>query len=291
MDLYARSTIEAIKARHNFKLSKSLGQNFITDYGVIEDIVMGSGAGAEDLVIEIGPGIGVLTDEAADVAAKVVAIEIDEKLIPILGETLAHHDNVRVINADILKTDINAIIAEERESGSFTGGVKIMGNLPYYITTPIIMGLLENGVTADSITIMMQKEVADRIKAKPGTKAYGALSVAVQYYCEVDLVASVPKEVFVPRPKVDSSVLKLTLREEKPVELVDEKAFFACVKAGFGQRRKTLLNSLAGVYGLDKNQVKAVLEEVGVDPIRRAETLTMAEFAAIANAVCGQETL
>ncbi|MBQ0079161.1 MAG: 16S rRNA (adenine(1518)-N(6)/adenine(1519)-N(6))-dimethyltransferase RsmA [Eubacterium sp.] len=289
MDLYARSTIEAIKARHNFKLSKSLGQNFITDYGVIEDIVMGSSAGPDDLVIEIGPGIGVLTDEAADVAAKVVAIEIDEKLIPILGETLAHHDNVRVINADILKVDINEIIEEERAAGSFTGGVKIMGNLPYYITTPIIMGLLEKGVTADSITIMMQKEVADRIKAKPGTKAYGALSVAVQYYCEVELVASVPKEVFVPRPKVDSSVLGLTLREEKPVELIDEKAFFACVKAGFGQRRKTLLNSLTGVYGLDKNQVREVLESVGVDPVRRAETLTIEEFAAIANAVVSQE--
>lgn len=288
MDLYARSTIEAIKAKHNFKLSKSLGQNFITDYGVIEDIVMGSGAGPEDLVIEIGPGIGVLTDEAADVAAKVVAIEIDEKLIPILAETLAHHDNVRVINEDILKIDINDVIEEERTSGSFTGGVKIMGNLPYYITTPIIMGLLEKGVRADSITIMMQKEVADRIKAAPGSKAYGALSVAVQYYCEVELVASVPKEVFVPRPKVDSSVLKLTLREEKPVELVDEKAFFACVKAGFGQRRKTLLNSLTGVYGLDKETVKCVLDEVGVDPIRRAETLTMEEFAAIANAVVAQ---
>lgn len=291
MNLYERSTIEAIKARHNFKLSKSLGQNFITDHGVIEDIVMGSGAGENDLVIEIGPGIGVLTDEAASVAAKVIAIEIDEKLIPILGETLAHHDNVRIINADILKVDINDIIREERESGSFSGDVKIMGNLPYYITTPIIMGLLESGVNADSVTIMMQKEVADRIKAAPGSKAYGALSVAVQYYCDVDLVARVPKEVFVPRPKVDSAVLKLTIREEKPVELIDEKVFFACVRGGFGQRRKTLLNSLTGVCGLTKDQVRAVLETVGVEPSRRAETLDISEFAAIANEVTRQETV
>ena len=291
MNLYEKSTIEAIKARHNFRLSKSLGQNFITDHGVIEDIVIGSGTGENDLVIEIGPGIGVLTDEAASVAAKVIAIEIDEKLIPILAETLAHHDNVCVINADILKVDINEIIREERENGSFSGDVKIMGNLPYYITTPIIMGLLENGVNADSITIMMQKEVADRIKADPGSKAYGALSVAVQYYCDVDLVSRVPKEVFVPRPKVDSAVLRLTIREEKPVDLIDEKVFFACVRGGFGQRRKTLLNSLTGVCGLTKDQVRAVLETVGVEPSRRAETLDISEFAAIANEVTRQETV
>lgn len=291
MNLYEKSTIEAIKARHNFRLSKSLGQNFITDNGVIEDIVIGSGTGENDLVIEIGPGIGVLTDEAASVAAKVIAIEIDEKLIPILAETLAHHDNVRVINADILKVDINEIIREERENGSFSGDVKIMGNLPYYITTPIIMGLLESGVNADSITIMMQKEVAERIKADPGSKAYGALSVAVQYYCDVDLVSRVPKEVFVPRPKVDSAVLRLTIREEKPVELIDEKVFFACVRGGFGQRRKTLLNSLTGVCGLTKDQVRAVLETVGVEPSRRAETLDISEFAAIANEVTRQETV
>ena len=291
MNLYEKSTIEAIKARHNFRLSKSLGQNFITDHGVIEDIVIGSGTGENDLVIEIGPGIGVLTDEAASVAAKVIAIEIDEKLIPILAETLAHHDNVCVINADILKVDINEIIREERENGSFSGDVKIMGNLPYYITTPIIMGLLENGVNADSITIMMQKEVADRIKADTDSKAYGALSVAVQYYCDVDLVSRVPKEVFVPRPKVDSAVLRLTIREEKPVELIDEKVFFACVRGGFGQRRKTLLNSLTGVCGLTKDQVRAVLETVGVEPSRRAETLDISEFAAIANEVTRQETV
>ena len=285
MKLYAPSTIQAIKERHNFQLSKSLGQNFITDKSVIERIVEGSDVTEDDLVIEIGPGIGVLTAEAAETAAKVVAIEIDKKLIPILGETLADYDNIRVINQDILKTDINEIIREERESGSFTGGVKIMGNLPYYITTPIIMGILEKGVGADSITIMMQKEVADRIKSSPGGKIYGAISVAVQYYCEVEQVASVPKEVFVPRPKVDSAVLKLTIRKERPVDLIDERSFFACIKAGFGQRRKTLLNSLTGVNGLGKEDIKEVLENAGVDAARRAETLDITEFAAIANGV------
>ncbi len=285
MKLYAPSTIQAIKERHNFQLSKSLGQNFITDKSVIERIVEGSDVGDDDLVIEIGPGIGVLTAEAAESAAKVVAIEIDKKLIPILAETLSDYDNIRVVNQDILKTDINEIIREEREAGNFKGGVKIMGNLPYYITTPIIMGILENGVDADSITIMMQKEVADRIKASPGGKIYGAISVAVQYYCEVEQVASVPKEVFVPRPKVDSAVLKLSIRKERPVELLDEKSFFACIKAGFGQRRKTLLNSLTGVNGLPKEDIKEILEAAGVDPARRAETLDINEFAAIANGV------
>ena len=285
MKLYAPSTIAEIKARYNFQLSKSLGQNFITDPHVIQRIVAGSEASEEDLVIEIGPGIGVLTAEASETAAKVIAVEVDQKLIPILKETLQDYDNITVINQDILKTDLNAIIAEEREKGSFSGKVKIIGNLPYYITTPIIMKLLESGIDADSITIMMQKEVADRIKAEPGGKTYGALSVAVQYYCEVEQIAVVPKEVFVPRPKVDSAVLNLKLREEKPVQLKDEGVFFACVKGGFGQRRKTLLNSLTGVRGLGKDQVRVVLAQAQIDPVRRAETLTMQELAAVADAV------
>lgn len=285
MKLYAPSTIEAIKEKHRFQLSKSLGQNFITDKNVIERIVAGAGPSENDLVIEIGPGIGVLTAEAAQQAAKVVAIEIDSKLIPILGETLAEYDNVEVINQDILKTDLNGIIDAQRAKGSFTGDVKIIGNLPYYITTPIIMHILENSIRAESITVMMQKEVADRIKASPGSKTYGAISAAVQYYCEVEQVISVPKEVFVPRPKVDSTVLKLTIRKEKPVDLIDEKAFFACIKAGFGQRRKTLLNSLTGTYGLPKDEIRTILENAGIDPVRRAETLAMNEFAAIANGV------
>lgn len=285
MKLYAPSTIQQIRERHNFQLSKSLGQNFITDKSVIERIVEGADIGAGDLVIEIGPGIGVLTAEAAKACARVVAIEIDKKLIPILSETLQEYDNIRVINQDILKTDLNEIIDAERDAGSFAGGVKIIGNLPYYITTPIIMGILEKGVAADSITIMMQKEVADRIKAKPGGKIYGAISVAVQYYCTVTQVASVPKEIFIPRPKVDSAVLKLCIREKRPVELIDERIFFACIKAGFGQRRKTLLNSLTGVNGLSRDDIKSVLGQAGIDPVRRAETLNIEEFAAIANEV------
>ena len=285
MKLYAPSTIEAIKEKHRFQLSKSLGQNFITDKHVIERIVEGADLSEKDLVIEIGPGIGVLTAEAAQQAAKVIAIEIDSKLIPILGETLAEYDNVEVINQDILKTDLNGIIDEQRQLGNFTGDVKIIGNLPYYITTPIIMHMLENSIHADSITVMMQKEVADRIKASPGNKTYGAISAAVQYYCEVEQVISVPKEVFVPRPKVDSAVLKLTIRKETPVDLIDEKAFFACIKAGFGQRRKTLLNSLTGTYGLSKDEIRTILEKAGIDPVRRAETLDMNEFADIANGV------
>lgn len=283
--LYAPSTIADIKARHDFHLSRSLGQNFITDRNVIERIIEGSGAGPDDLVIEIGPGIGVLTSAAAEVAKKVIAVEIDRKLMPILEETLGDHDNIEIINADILKTDINSLIDRNREEGAFSGDVRIIGNLPYYITTAIIMKLLEDGVRAKNITIMMQKEVADRIKASPGGKTYGALSVAVQYYCEVEQVVSVPKEVFIPRPKVDSTVLELRLREEKPVVLKDEKALFACVKAGFGQRRKTLLNSLTGIYGFTKDDVREVLDEAGIDPARRAETLDIYEFASIADTV------
>ena len=283
MKLYSPSTIADIRERYNFQLSRSLGQNFITDRSIIERIVEGAGVGENDLVIEIGPGIGVLTAEAAEAAARVIAVEIDSKLIPILSETLAEYDNIKVINQDILKTDVNKIIEEDKAAGNFTGAVRIIGNLPYYITTPIIMGLLESGVKADSITVMMQKEVADRIKASPGSKTYGAISAAVQYYCIVEQIASVPKEVFVPRPKVDSAVLNLHIRKEKPVELTDEKMFFACIRSGFGQRRKTLLNSLTGTAGLSKEDIRNILSTVGIDPVRRAETLNMEEFAAIAN--------
>ena len=285
MDLTSPSTIREIKDRHNFQLSKSLGQNFITDRNVLESIIAGADVGPEDLVIEIGPGIGVLTERAAEEAAKVVAIEIDSKLIPILQETLSECHNVEVINQDILKTDLTEIIRQQREAEAFSGSVRIIGNLPYYITTPIIMKILEEGVPADSITIMMQKEVADRIRSGPGTKAYGAISVAVQYYCEVEKVASVPKEVFVPRPKVDSTVLNLKPLKEKSINPINEKDFFACVKASFAQRRKTLANSLASAGGMDKEITKNILENAGIDPGRRAETLTIEEFGRLANEV------
>ena len=286
MKLYAPSTIKDIKARHDFQLSRSLGQNFLTDKNIIDKIVEAPEIGTHDLVIEIGPGIGVLTAEAARRAAKVVAVEIDRKLIPILKETLAEFDNIEILNQDILKTDFHEILEQNREyNGQKIEGVKIIGNLPYYITTPIIMKILEEGVLADSITIMMQKEVADRLKAPPGSRTYGAISAAVAYYCRVDHVANVPKEVFIPQPKVDSSVLKLSLRKEKPLELANEKLFFQCIKAGFGQRRKTLLNSLTGVSGYTKEQVESALSEAGIDSKRRAETLGIEEFGKIANAL------
>ena len=286
MKLYAPSTIKDIKARHDFQLSRSLGQNFLTDKNIIDKIVEAPEIGPRDLVIEIGPGIGVLTAEAARRAAKVVAVEIDRKLIPILQETLAEFDNIEILNQDILKTDLHKILEQNREyKGQKIEGVKIIGNLPYYITTPIIMKILEEGVPADSITIMMQKEVADRLKAPPGSRTYGAISAAVAYYCRVDHVANVPKEVFIPQPKVDSAVLKLSLRKEKPLELANEKLFFQCIKAGFGQRRKTLLNSLTGVGGYTKEQVESALSEAGVDSKRRAETLGIEEFGKIANAL------
>lgn len=289
MKLYSPSTIRDIKEQHNFKLSKSLGQNFLTDKNIIDKIVDESFIGEKDLVIEIGPGIGVITREAALKARKVVAVEIDKNLIPILEKTLGDLDNVQVVNQDILKTDLNKLIDEIKEEDKEIEKVKIIGNLPYYITTPIIMKILEDGVCADSITVMMQKEVADRIKAQPGTKARGALSVAVQYYCQVEKVTDVPKEVFVPVPKVDSTVLRLDIRDEKPVELKDDKLFFRAVKSGFGQRRKTLLNSLSANSGFDKAQVKEILEAAEIDAVRRAETLTIDEFAKIANCMYALE--
>ncbi len=281
--LYSPSTMAKIREKHGFRHSKSLGQNFLSDIHIIEDIVDGSDIEPEDLVIEIGPGMGVLTAAAAERAGKVIAVEIDKKLIPILKETLAEYDNVEVINADIMKTDLTEIVEANRPADG--GKVRVIGNLPYYITTPIIMKLLEESVPADSITIMMQKEVADRIKAEPGGKDYGALTVAVGFYCTITHVADAPKEVFVPRPKVDSTVIRLDLRKECPVDLIDQKIFFETVKGGFGQRRKTLLNSLTGVRGLPKPEIADALDAAGIDPKRRAETLSLDEFAAVANEI------
>lgn len=285
MKLYAPSTIREIKDRYGFKLTKSLGQNFLTDKNIIDKIIEGAAIGEDDLVIEVGPGIGVITYEASLAARKVIAVEIDRNLIPILAETLAERDNIEIVNSDILKTDVNELIAEARKNDGTLKNVQIIGNLPYYITTPIIMKLLEEGVEADGITVMMQKEVADRIKAVPNTKAYGALSVAVQYYCEVETVVNVPKEVFIPQPQVDSTVLRLNIRKEKAVRAVSDEMFFRVVKAGFGQRRKTLSNSLMGVEGISKEIVKDALEAAGIEPTRRAETLNLEEFAELANQV------
>ena len=279
--MYSPAKMAQLRAKHDFRHSKSLGQNFLSDKNIIDAIIEGSEIGAEDLVIEIGPGMGVLTAAAAECASRVVAVEIDRHLIPILTETLEDYDNVELINADVMKTDLSEVVEKYRTSGK----VRIIGNLPYYITTPIVMKLLEERVPADSITIMMQKEVADRIKASPGSKTYGALSVAVGFYCTVRHIANAPKEVFVPRPKVDSTVIRLDVRQERPVDLVDEKLFFETIKKGFGQRRKTLLNSLTGIRGMPKESIAAVLADCGIDSRRRAETLSMSEFADLANEI------
>lgn len=283
MKLYSPLTIRYIKDKYGFKLSKSLGQNFLTDKNIIDKIIEGSNITEEDFVIEIGPGIGVITREAAEAAGKVTAVEIDTNLMPVLEETLGDLENVNVVNRDVLKTDLNQLAAEQMAENPSLNKVRIIGNLPYYITTPIIMKILEDGVKAESITVMMQKEVADRIMAEAGDKARGALSVAVQYYCTVSRVCNVPKEVFVPVPKVDSTVLRLDIRKDKAVDVKDDKMFFKAVKSGFGQRRKTLLNSLSSGSGFDKDQVREILDEADIDPIRRAETLTIDEFAKIAN--------
>lgn len=283
MKLYSPSTIRDIKERYGFRLSKSLGQNFLTDKNIIDRIIEGSQITENDLVIEIGPGVGVITREAAAAASKVIAVEIDSNLIPILEETLGDLDNVEVINRDILKTDLNRLIEEEKAANPQITGVRIIGNLPYYITTPIIMKILEDGVKADSMTVMMQKEVGDRIMAEEGSKARGALSVAVQYYCTVEKIVSVPKDVFVPAPKVDSIVLRLDIRKERAVDLEDDRYFFRAVKSGFGQRRKTLLNSLSSEGNFSKEEIGEILQSAGIDPKRRAETLSMDEFADIAN--------
>ena len=283
MKLYSAQTINEIREKHNFRLSKSLGQNFLTDKNIIDEIIHSSGISSNDLVIEIGPGIGVLTREALETAGRVVAIELDQRLIPILEETLAGYDNLEIINADILKTDLKAII----EANKGYDAVRIIGNLPYYITTPIIMKILEEGVPADSVTVMMQKEVADRIKAPVGSKNAGAITAAVQFYCNVTQIASAPKEAFVPRPKVDSAVLRLDVLSSPAVEVRDRSIFFECIKKGFGQRRKTILNSLNGVSGIDKEKLAQVFEINNIDPQRRAETLSLAEFGMIADTISG----
>ena len=264
-----------------FKTKKSLGQNFLQDGDAIEKIADACGAGPEDLVIEIGPGMGVLTEALAERAGKVAAVELDDRLIPILRERFAGADNVTIIHEDILKADLRGIIKDSAMPGS----VKIVGNLPYYITTPILLGLLEQDVPAESITAMVQKEVAERIVAGPGGRDYGVLSVSLQYYCTAEYVLDVPAESFKPVPKVDSAVVKLTLRDRSErLPEAEEKQFFETVKRSFAQRRKTLGNSLAGFCGSSKEQAAEALRSAGIAPERRAETLSIEEFEKAARA-------
>ena len=281
MKLYQPSTIKEIRDKYGFRFSKGLGQNFLTDKNIIDSIIEGSGVTADDLVIEIGPGIGVITRELAEIAHKVIAIEIDTNLLPILNETLGEFDNVKVLNEDVLKADLKAII----EGEDFPGKVRVIGNLPYYITTPIIMKLLEDAPGIDTITVMMQKEVADRLKAGPGTKDCGAISLMVQYFSDITEIVKVPKTVFVPQPKVDSMVLRLDVKEKPAVEVRDPDFMFRVIKAGFGQRRKTLSNALSVLEGYSKDQIKAALAASGIDPVRRGETLDLTEYARLSDAL------
>jgi 16S rRNA (adenine1518-N6/adenine1519-N6)-dimethyltransferase len=271
----------AVLQKYGFNFQKKFGQNFLIDTHVLERIIAAAEITKEDCVLEIGPGIGTMTQYLAEAAGEVVAVEIDKALIPILEDTLSAYDNVTVLNEDILKVDVNRIV-EERNGGR---PIKVVANLPYYITTPIIMGLFENHVPLKSITIMVQKEVADRMQVGPGTKDYGALSLAVQYYAKPEVVANVPANCFIPRPNVGSAVIRLTRYEEPPVQVEDESKMFALIRASFNQRRKTLVNGLSNAAGLklSKEHVAEVLEQMGLPVTVRGETLTLEQFAQLSN--------
>ena len=280
-----KNTIEIIQ-KYNFAFQKKFGQNFLIDTHVLEKIISAAGVTKDDMVLEIGPGIGTMTQYLAEHAKRVVAVEIDSNLIPILEETLAGYDNITVINDDILKVDINALAQE------YNGGrpIKVVANLPYYITPPIIMGLFESNVPIDNITVMVQKEVADRMQVGPGSKDYGALSLAVQYYAEPYIVANVPPNCFIPRPGVGSAVIRLTRHQEPPVDVKDAKLMFRLIRASFNQRRKTLLNGLANSPELSfsKEQITSAIEKMGLPASVRGETLTLEQFAHLSNLLGGE---
>lgn len=275
-------TIQTIK-KYEFAFQKKFGQNFLIDDHVITKIINAAEITRDDLVLEIGPGIGTMTQYLAESARKVIAVEIDKNLIPILGETLAEYDNVTVINEDILKLDINRLVEEENAGKP----IKVVANLPYYITTPIIMGLFESHVPLQSITVMVQKEVADRMQVGPGSKDYGALSLAVQYYAKPYIAANVPPNCFIPRPGVGSAVIRLTRYEEPPVTVKDESLMFKLIRASFNQRRKTLQNGIANSPELpySKAQVEKALEKMGLAANVRGESLTLAEFAKLSDII------
>lgn len=275
-----QNTIEVLQ-KYNFIFQKKFGQNFLIDTHVLDKIIGSAKITKDDVVLEIGPGIGTMTQYLACAAKKVIAVEIDKALIPILEDTLSEYENVRVINHDVLKVDI-AKLAEEENGGK---PIKVVANLPYYITTPIIMGLFENHVPIKSITVMVQKEVADRMQVGPGTKDYGALSLAVQYYAKPYIVANVPPNCFMPRPKVGSAVIRLERYENPPVTVEDEKLMFRLIRASFNQRRKTLANGLKNSPELDytKEEIEAAIEALGRGASIRGEALTLEEFAKLAD--------
>ncbi len=276
------SATKEIINKYSFAFQKKFGQNFLIDSNVLESIIRGAEITKDDFVLEIGPGIGTMTQYRCEAARQVVAVEIDKMLIPILEDTLSEYDNVEVINQDVLKVDIKSL-AEEKNNGK---PIKVVANLPYYITTPIIMGLFESGVPIDSITIMVQKEVADRMQTGPGSKDYGALSLAVQYYATAKVILNVSAICFMPRPNVDSAVIKLTRHKEPTVNVADEKLMFKIIRASFNQRRKTLVNGLKNSPELSfsKEQIVKAIEKIGKPETIRGEALTLEEFAELANA-------
>ena len=277
MDIKDYKTQELVK-KYNFKFSKSLGQNFLIDDSVLNDIVKGADVNEEDFVIEIGPGVGTLTAHLLNKAKKVTSIELDNDLIPILKEELGDNEHFSLIHNDALKVDFNEIIGDEKS-------VKLVANLPYYVTTPIIVNLLKNGYNFKSLTIMIQKEVAERIDAEPNCKEYGALSLLVQYYCNTKIVRKVAPSSFIPRPKVESIVIRLDRLEKPRVEVTDEKFMFELIRNSFNMRRKTLWNGVKNL-GVNKDDLKKAFEEAGIDPKRRGETLSLEEFAELSNKIC-----
>lgn len=281
-----QKTIEVIQ-KYEFAFQKKFGQNFLIDGHVLDKIIRSANITKDDFVLEIGPGIGTMTQYLAEAAREVAAVEIDKALIPILEDTLSSYDNITVINEDVLKLDIKQLVMERN------GGrpVKVVANLPYYITTPIIMGLFESHVPIDSITVMVQKEVAQRMQSGPGSKDYGALSLAVQYYAEPYIVANVPPNCFMPRPKVGSAVIRLTTYKEAPIDVKDERLMFRIIRASFNQRRKTLVNGLnnSPEIPISKEIIAEAIEELGVSPTIRGEALTLSEFAKLSNIISGKE--
>ena len=277
-----KNTIEVLQ-KYNFNFQKKFGQNFLINTGILEEIIEAAEITKEDFVLEIGPGIGTMTQYLCESAREVVAVEIDKNLIPILEDTLSAYNNVEVINEDILKVDINKL-ANERNAGR---PIKVVANLPYYITTPIIMGLFESHVPIDSITIMVQKEVADRMQEGPGSKEYGALSLAVQYYANPQIVVNVPPSCFMPQPKVGSAVIRLTRHAQPPVDVKNEKLMFQLIRASFNQRRKTLANGLNNFSGLNlsKEVIQSCIEELGVPVTIRGEALSLEQFARLSNII------
>ena len=277
-----KNTIEVLQ-KYNFNFQKKFGQNFLINTSVLEEIIEAAGVTKDDFVLEIGPGIGTMTQYLCEAAREVVAVEIDSNLIPILKDTLSAYNNVEVLNEDILKVDIQKLAFEKNENRP----IKVVANLPYYITTPIIMGLFESHVPIDSITIMVQKEVADRMQEGPGSKEYGALSLAVQYYAKPEIVVNVPPSCFMPQPKVGSAVIRLTRHEKPPVEVEDEKLMFKIIRASFNQRRKTLANGLNNFpdIHLPKEVIQESILEMGVPVTVRGEALSLEQFAKLSNII------